>query len=306
MSMLAKRLFLLLWGCLLCGCSLLDTTASPIKVLIVDGQNNHYVWPQTTHMMQQLLQQDLRFKVDIYRTRNTWKGGKLLEQYPINDGRHYQDLPKPKTDPSFSPDFAQYDVVISNFGWNAAPWPDKTQQAFEQFVRNGGGFVVVHAANNSFPRWPEYNQMIGLGGWGNRNEKDGPYVYFDEQGKLHQDNSPGQGGGHGKLHEFEIQVRQQNHAIMAAMPSKWLHSKDELYNRLRGPAQNLEVLASAFDDKKYNGFGRHEPVVMTIRYHQGRVFHTTLGHGIAAYQDKHFISLLRRGTQWAATSEVFD
>ncbi|MBU3005362.1 ThuA domain-containing protein [Paraglaciecola arctica] len=255
-------------------------------------------------MMQQFLQQDSRFKVDIYRTQNTWKGGKLLEQYPLNDGRHYQDLPEPKSDPNFSPNFSQYDVVISNFGWNAAPWPDKTKQEFEQFVRNGGGFVVVHAANNSFPQWPEYNQMIGLGGWGNRNEKDGPYLYFNKHQKLIQDNSPGQGGGHGQLHPFQIQNRKQSHPIMSTFPDSWLHTEDELYNRLRGPAQNLEVLASAFDDKKYNGFGRHEPVVMTINYHQGRVFHTTLGHGIAVYQDKHFISLLRRGTQWAATGLV--
>ncbi len=40
--------------------------------------------------------------------------------------------------------------------------------------------MVVHAANNSFPMWPAYNKMIGLGGWGDRTEKDGPYVYYDK------------------------------------------------------------------------------------------------------------------------------
>ena len=40
------------------------------------------------------------------------------------------------------------------------------EQAFVDYVRNGGGFVSVHAADNSFPDWKEYNEMIGLGGLG--------------------------------------------------------------------------------------------------------------------------------------------
>ena len=36
----------------------------------------------------------------------------------------------------------------------------------QQRRARGGGFVSVHAANNSFPAWPAYNRMIGLGGWG--------------------------------------------------------------------------------------------------------------------------------------------
>jgi type 1 glutamine amidotransferase len=300
-----RFLTIFLFGLML-GCAAEISPNKSINVLIIDGQNNHYEWPKTSHMMQQILLKDERFKVDIYRTKNTWMGGNLLEQYPVEDGRLHQDLEQPKSDPSFAPDFSQYDVVISNFGWNAAPWPKTTKVAFEKFVQEGGGFVVVHAANNSFPKWPEYNLMTGLGGWGNRNEEHGSYVYYDEMGLLKQDNSPGNAGGHGKTHAFEIKVRQKSHPIMAGLPDTWLHTKDELYNRLRGPAKNLRVLATAFDDKKYNGFGRHEPVVMTIEYHKGRVFHTTLGHGEAVYRDKHFISILRRGTEWAALGTVSD
>ena len=49
---------------------------------------------------------------------------------------------------------------------------------FLDYVKNGGGVVIYHAANNAFPGWKEYNEMIGLGGWGDRTEKDGPYVYY--------------------------------------------------------------------------------------------------------------------------------
>ena len=41
-------------------------------------------------------------------------------------------------------------------------------QTFADFVRGGGGFVSVHAADNSFPQWADYNRMIGVGGWGGR------------------------------------------------------------------------------------------------------------------------------------------
>ncbi|MDU0355103.1 ThuA domain-containing protein [Paraglaciecola aquimarina] len=126
--------------------------------------------------------------------------------------------------------------------------------------------MTVHAANNSFPEWKAYNEMIGLGGWGNRNESDGPYVYFDDAGNKIVDHAKGGAGGHGKQHEFEVVTRDKEHPITENMPDTWLQSKDELYNRLRGPAKNMTVLATAFDDKKYNGFGRHEPVLMAITY----------------------------------------
>ena len=47
--------------------------------------------------------------------------------------------------------------------------------------------MVVHAANNAFGKWVEYNEMIGLGGWGGRNEDSGPYLFFDNSGKLIRD-----------------------------------------------------------------------------------------------------------------------
>lgn len=281
-----------------------NTPKESIKVLIVDGQNNHTVWPKSTFMMKQTLEQSTRFKVDVYRTLVTWKGGKFLEQFPLQDGKVYKDLKQPQTDPNFKPDFSKYDVVISNFGWKAAPWPESTKLAFEDFVSNGGGFVSIHAADNSFPKWKAYNEMIGLGGWGGRNEKDGPYVYFDEEGKQVVDNSKGGAGGHGQHHEFEIQIRDKSHPITKGMPDTWMQNKDELYNRLRGPAKNMTVLATAYDDKKFKGFGRHEPIFMALTYKKGRVFHSTLGHGEPAYTSEVFQTSLLNGTEWAATGNV--
>ena len=69
-------------------------------------------------------------------------------------------------------------MVVSNY--NGKRWPAETESDFAAYVTGGGGFVAVHAANNAFPDWPEFNRMIGLGGWEGRNEKWGPYLYFNE------------------------------------------------------------------------------------------------------------------------------
>ncbi|MBD2753051.1 ThuA domain-containing protein [Spirosoma validum] len=275
-----------------------------INVLIVDGQNNHDQWPKITYMMKRYLEETGKFSVDVQRSYYTWNGGDLVEKYKIQGVPTTQSLPKPKMDSAFHPDFSKYDVVINNFGWNAAPWSDATQADFEKFIQNGGGLVVIHAADNSFQQWPAYNRMIGLGGWGDRTEKDGPYVYYDQDGKLVRDNSVGKAGSHGAQKEFLITIRNANHPITKGMPLNWMHTKDEMYDRLRGPAEQMDVLATAFSSKDNHGTGRNEPMLMTIKMGKGRIFHTPLGHVDYSVECVGFITCLQRGTQWAATGKV--
>ncbi len=275
-----------------------------IKVLIIDGQNNHSAWPKTTAMMRQYLEETDRFSVDVQRSQFTWKGGELAKEFALDDGKEYQDLPKPKSDPDFKPNFSDYDVVLNNFGYNAAPLPDETKKSLEEFMKGGGGLVVIHAADNSWGDWEEYNKMIGLGGWGGRNEKSGPYVYIDADGKTVRDESKGNGGSHGPQHEYQIVIRDPNHPITKGLPRSWMHSKDELYQQLRGPGNNMTILATAFADKKYKGTGRNEPKLMTINYGKGRVFHSTMGHADYSAECVGFMTTLIRGTEWAATGKV--
>lgn len=274
-----------------------------IKVLIIDGQNNHGDWPKITAMTKAYLEETAMFSVDVQRTKFLFRGDKWLDEYGLDD-QEYKLLKQAKSDPDFKPVFSNYDVVISNFGYKAAAWPKVTQKAFERFVGDGGGFVSIHAADNSFPDWAEYNKMTGLGGWDGRDEESGPYVFFNDDGKLVRDDSKGDGGGHGPQHEFPLVVRDSKHPVMNGLPRSFMHSKDELYERLRGPAENMKVLATAYASKKFKGSGRHEPMVMTIDYGKGRVFHTTLGHADYSCECVGMITLLQRGTQWAATGKV--
>ena len=320
-----------LWACtLICSCGPQppagETAAETeqgqdkkgkLQVLIIDGENNHGAWPKTTVMMKDYLEESGRFEVDVERTAYTWQGPhndgsqggeenrkKLLAQYPIESSKQTEMVEEPVPDPDFKPKFSDYDVVLTNFGWKASMWPEETRQNFESYVRNGGGLVVVHAANNSFGEWDAYNKMIGLGGWGGRDEKTGPYVYYNEAGDLIRDTSAGGAGGHGPQHEFTIRTRAAEHPIMEGLPAEWLHAQDELYDKLRGPAENMTVLATAFSAEEQKGTGRHEPMLMAIDYGEGRVFHTALGHTDYSQECVGFIITLLRGTEWAATEEV--
>ena len=252
--------------------------AAPRKALIVDGQNNHKIWPETTQMIKGYLEETGLFTVDVATTPPA--GGDMS---------------------LFKPDFSGYAVVVSNY--NGEPWSADVQTAFENFVSGGGGFVSVHAANNAFPKWTAYNEMIAVGGWGDRNEKWGPYVRFRD-GKFVRDTTPGRGGSHGERHEFEVVVRNSDHPITKGLPAQWLHTEDELYDRLRGPAKNLTVLATAYSEPSTKGTGEHEPILMTISYGKGRIFHTTLGHAVVSQQCVGFIATLQRGAEWVVTGKV--
>ncbi|MDA9961810.1 ThuA domain-containing protein [Opitutales bacterium] len=252
-------------------------SAESIKVLLVDGQNNHN-WKATTPVLKKALESSGRFSVTVSTS-------------PARNGS--------KDDwAQWNPKFGSFDVTLSNY--NGQTWPESVQKGLEDYVKGGGAFVVVHAANNSFSGWLEYNRMIGLGGWGGRTEKNGPYLYFDDSSKLVRDPRPGRGGSHGAQHEFTVKLRQKEHPIVKGMPSEWKHAKDELYDSLRGPADKVEVIATAYSSKSK----RHEPIIMTISYGKGRVFHTPMGHADYSMRCVGFQDVLRRGTEWAVTGKV--
>ena len=280
-----------------------QTKKAKIKAIIIDGQNNHAAWPKSTVMMKQYLEETGIFDVDIERTKFTWKGNREKKFLALAGVAMGEDLKQPKSDPDFAPSFKDYDVVISNFGFKAAPWPKETQAAFEEYMKSGGGFVTVHAADNSFGDWAEYNKIIGLGGWGGRKASSGVYVYYDDDGNLKRDGSEGKVGSHGTQHNIPITLRTE-HPITKGLPDNWLSAKDECYAFLNGPAENMTVLATGKDASKRGKTNRHEPILMVVKYGEGRVFHTTLGHESYSCEGVGFITTFTRGCQWAATGEV--
>ncbi|WP_298535472.1 ThuA domain-containing protein [uncultured Algibacter sp.] len=302
-----------------------EVPKSKLKVLIVDGENNHGIWPKTTFMMKDYLEETGLFEVDINRKKYTWIGphynevegvsdiNELLSMYPLNDKVERTAVDSTKYDPNFSPNFKAYDVVVSNLGWKSSEWPKETKANFQDYIKQGGGFVLVHAANNAWGDWEEYNRMIGLGAWGGRDVESGPYIFYNDTDKIVKDPSDGICASHGPQYEFQLQTRAPEHPIMKDLPKLWMHTKDELYDRMRGHGENMTILATAYSDAKKNappwkegvpGTGRHEPMLMAIEYGSGRIFHSALGHMDYSFECAGFITTFQRGVEWAATGQV--
>jgi len=265
--------------CLLAAFAIAAAPAAPapLKALIVDGQNNHS-WKTTTPPLKKMLETTGLFAVEVATTPP--KGGDMS---------------------GFRPDFKAYRVVVLNY--NGDDWPEVTRNAFVEYVRRGGGVVVYHAADNAFAGWKEFNEITALGGWENRNESAGPMVRWRD-GKMVLENKPGRAGHHGKQQPFQVVARNTQHPIMRGLPETWMHVADELYDSMRGPAKNITLLATAWSDPANAGTGEQEPMLFTVAYGKGRVFHTMLGHGPEAISCAGFQATFTRGAEWAATGKV--
>jgi len=260
---------------------------SKIRVLIVDGMNNHD-WPRNTRLLKTILERSDRFTVDVSTSPPTTQPAEAWDNW--------------------RPKFSDYACVVINFNGGYKPetgvhWPRELEKSFEDYVTKGGGVLVYHAANNSFPNWPAYNEMIGLG-W--RPKEFGESLTIDKDEQIVRIPA-GQGAnpGHPKELDFQIHVLNTDHPITRGMPKVWLHPHEQLTHGQHGPAKNMTVLTYAFAEDQH----ANEPMDWTVDYGKGRVYVTMLGHlwkdgPDTALRCVGFQTLLIRGVEWAATGKV--
>ena len=225
-----------------------------IQTLLITGANNHE-WQRSAPFCKDVLERSGKFAVTLTETP--------AEALADKDA------------------LARYQLLFLDY--NGPAWGEPAQQNFLDAVRGGIGVTVLHAADNAFPGWVEYEKMVGL---------------------LWRE-----GTGHGACHRFAVKVVDHDHPITRGMPDAVDHW-DELYHDLVHMHDvPLHVLATAYSSPDQRGTGKDEPVLIVTTYGQGRVFHNALGHvwtgsGMDAFEDPWFQQSLIRGSQWAATGEV--
>lgn len=149
---------------------------------------------------------------------------------------------------------------------------DEQQKAMEGYVRNGGGFVGIHAAADTEYDWPWYNRLVG--------------AYF----KSHPNNP--------NVRKAVINVLDRNHPATMHLPEKWERT-DEWYN-FKSINPDLKVLAY-LDETSYEGGenGDNHPIIWYHEYDGGRAFYTGSGHTDESFQDPMFIKHLLGGILYA-------
>ena len=236
------------------GC---QESSDRIPVLVVTGANNHD-WQWTSAELKKLLEETGRFTADV-----TDRPGETLADAEA---------------------LGRYRAVVLDY--NGPRWGEAAEASFLEAVRGGLGVAVIHAANNSFVGWKEYEELI---------------VLMWRTGET----------GHGQFHPFDVAVTDREHPITRDMPNMQQHP-DELYHKLvhMHDAEH-RVLARAMSSQASGGSGDNEPMIIVRDFGEGRVFHTPLGHvwrGMeatrASYGDPQLRRLIARGTEWAATGEV--
>ncbi len=259
------------------------TYSKKISVLIIDGYSNHD-WKQTTQIVTQILEKTTLFSVDVSTAPNTKEASGW---------------------DTWQPHFKNYDVIIQNTNsYGGRPtWPKHVKLALEAYVKSGGGLYILHSANNAFPEWEAYNDMIGLG-WRNKNFGSS-FIIDDAKNLIRIPKGEGYNTSHGKRIDALIK-RFTKHPINKGYPKEWKASDLEIYSYPRGSAKNLTVLSYSKEPKTKLNF----PTEWVVNYGKGRVYNSTFGHvwTNSEYPNSMrcvaFQTTLIRAMQWLATKQV--
>ena len=160
---------------------------------------------------------------------------------------------------------------------------EQQQQAFENFIRSGKGFVGIHSASDTEYGWPWYKKLVG------------------RMFKIHPIPQTAM-----------LEVENGNFPGMEFLPERFLWT-DEWYEfQPEVYSEDLNILLS-LDETTYDveaewgenigkGMGEH-PIAWYQDFDGGRSFYTGLGHIPAAYKDPLFLKHLYGGIYWAATGK---
>lgn len=236
-----------------------------IRVLLVTGQTDlpYHDWRESAPFLRAELEKTGRFEVRVLEEPRALNRAAL-------DG---------------------YGAILWHY--NGPRLPREAEQAVEEFVASGRGFVSFHGVTygaalgqtrrpdmqweqNAAP-WPAFRKLVG-GAWKVENI------------------------GHSLRHAFSVKYVERSHPVARNLPETFL-ANDELYHKL-DLEPGVTVIARAWSDPALQGTGRDEPMAWTGAFGKGRIAHTPLGHDLSAMAQPGFLALLSRMLEWAASGDV--
>ena len=133
------------------------------------------------------------------------------------------------------------------------------QEAFERFIRRGGGFVGVHSAADTEYDWPFYGGLVG--------------AYF---------------ASHPDIQSATIRIENQSHPATVALPRAWTR-RDEWYDFRSNPRGRVTV-AATLDETTYAGgrMGGDHPIMWFHTYEGGRSWYSAGGHTAESFSEPLF------------------
>ncbi len=148
------------------------------------------------------------------------------------------------------------------------------QAAFERYIRDGGGYIGIHAASDTEYEWEFYGELVG--------------AYF---------------AGHPRVQEATIHVTDREHPATSHLPSTWTRT-DEWYN-FREPPRGVHVLMS-LDTSSYEGstMGESHPIAWCREMGKGRSLYTGGGHTDASFEEPEFRRHLIGALRWVTRRDA--
>jgi type 1 glutamine amidotransferase len=135
------------------------------------------------------------------------------------------------------------------------------EQAFKEYINNGGNYMGIHAASDTEYEWPWYGKLVG--------------AYFTSH-----PNDP-------NVREAKMNVVNKEHLSTAHLQDTWVRN-DEWYN-YKNINPDMEVLIY-LDETSYEGGtnGDNHPIAWYQEFDGGRVFYTGGGHTSESYDEPDF------------------
>lgn len=172
---------------------------------------------------------------------------------------------------------AKYKAIVFSNTNNEAFATDAQREAFQAYLRGGGGFVGIHSATGSERKWEWYWAMLG-----------GSFDY------------------HPPMQSYTVRVTGPRHPATTSLPAQFV-VEDECYFHKNMNASIIPLLVvdqTRLRDEKRgerlpNQFGTALPIAWYHHFEGARVFYTGMGHKKEHYRDPRLLQQILGGIQWA-------